>query len=619
MFRPAQARWFETYVPREQTVKATEVLANTGVVQLETDPRLAEPVDEERLRYFVEAFRALAAGHAHDLPGAGQQATALVGDPVHLANQALHQLRVWSARVEYLKAHVEHLRGELHHQELLAECLQAMQQAGLDLESVFHKTRFLCKCLFACPRGGACEAEIDAGVDVIVHGSQHDFLYIASLPDQRHAIRHWVVERGCEQMGIPAWLSGDHAEQVRKVSAHLMQTHDELAELEGELKALRRDSAMAEARANIDTLHWYLRHAAGTLTEGPFCHVSGWTTARDPLQLRDALEKAGIHAVLRLPQPPARSATPVATLDNWWARPFQPFMVMWGTPDRLAVDPSGLLPIIVPLLFGYMFPDAGHGLILVLLGLALYRRSPRTRFLIPCGLAAMVFGAVFGEAFGFHGWLPPLWMKPLDDPLIVLVIPMGFGVVLMLLGLVFAGFEAYWRGELRTWLLLDGAVLLLYVSLLAGVFTPRAFWFTGLAVVQYFIGNLLLASRGERAMAMLTASGQLLLSIFELAMNTLSFLRVGAFALAHAALSLAMLTLAEGVASPWAWGFIILLGNVFGVVLEGLLVFVQTTRLVLFEFFIRFLHAEGRLFRAVGKAPGGLNSSQSKTVTAKHR
>jgi V/A-type H+-transporting ATPase subunit I len=41
------------------------------------------------------------------------------------------------------------------------------------------------------------------------------------------------------------------------------------------------------------------------------------------------------------------------------------------------------------------------------------------------------------------------------------------------------------------------------------------------------------------------------------------------------------------------------------VVLEGLLVFVQTTRLVLFEFFIRFLHAEGRLFRAVGKAPGG--------------
>ena len=605
MFRPAQARWFETYVPREQTVKAAEVLASTGVVQLETDPRVTEPVDEERLSYFVEAFRALAAGHAHDLPGAGRQATALVGDPLHLANQALHQLRVWSARVEFLKAHVEHLRGELRHHELLAECLQAMRQAGLDLDSVFHKTRFLCKCLFACPRGGACEAEMDAEVDVIVHGSQHDFLYIASLPDQRHAIRHWVVERGCEQMGIPAWLSGEHEEQVRKVCAHLTRTHDELVELEGELKALRRDPAMAEARANVDTLHWYLRHAAGTLTEGPFCHVTGWTTARNPLQLREALEKAGIRAVLRLPQPPARSAPPVATLDNWWARPFQPFLVMWGTPDRLTVDPSGLLPVIVPLLFGYMFPDVGHGLLLVLLGLALYRRSPRTRFLMPCGLAAMVFGALFGEVFGFHGLVSPLWMKPLDDPLAVLAIPMGFGVVLMLLGLAFAGFEAHWRGELRAWLLLDAAVLLLYVSLLAGVFTPRAFWFTGLAIGHYFIGALVLASAGERGMALLNAAGQLLLSIFELAMNTLSFLRVGAFALAHAALSLAILTLAEGVDSPWAWGLIILLGNLFGVVMEGLLVFVQTTRLVLFEFFIRFLHAEGRLFRAVGKAPGG--------------
>jgi V/A-type H+-transporting ATPase subunit I len=605
MFRPAQARWFETYVPREQTVKAAEVLASTGVVQLETDPRVTEPVDEERLSYFVEAFRALAAGHAHDLPGAGRQATALVGDPLHLANQALHQLRVWSARVEFLKAHVEHLRGELRHHELLAECLQAMRQAGLDLDSVFHKTRFLCKCLFACPRGGACEAEMDAEVDVIVHGSQHDFLYIASLPDQRHAIRHWVVERGCEQMGIPAWLSGEHEEQVRKVCAHLTRTHDELVELEGELKALRRDPAMAEARANVDTLHWYLRHAAGTLTEGPFCHVTGWTTARNPLQLREALEKAGIRAVLRLPQPPARSAPPVATLDNWWARPFQPFLVMWGTPDRLTVDPSGLLPVIVPLLFGYMFPDVGHGLLLVLLGLALYRRSPRTRFLMPCGLAAMVFGALFGEVFGFHGLVSPLWMKPLDDPLAVLAIPMGFGVVLMLLGLAFAGFEAHWRGELRAWLLLDAAVLLLYVSLLAGVFTPRAFWFTGLAIGHYFIGALVLASAGERGVALLNAAGQLLLSIFELAMNTLSFLRVGAFALAHAAMSLAILTLADGVDSPWAWGLIILLGNLFGVVMEGLLVFVQTTRLVLFEFFIRFLHAEGRLFRAVGKVPGG--------------
>jgi len=82
-------------------------------------------------------------------------------------------------------------------------------------------------------------------------------------------------------------------------------------------------------------------------------------------------------------------------------------------------------------------------------------------------------------------------------------------------------------------------------------------------------------------------------------MNTLSFLRVGAFALAHAALSHAVLILADSVESVWLQVLIILVGNVFGVIMEGLLVFVQTTRLVLFEFFTRFLRADGRLFRPV--------------------
>jgi len=87
---------------------------------------------------------------------------------------------------------------------------------------------------------------------------------------------------------------------------------------------------------------------------------------------------------------------------------------------------------------------------------------------------------------------------------------------------------------------------------------------------------------------------------------------VGAFALAHAALSHAVLTLAGSVESLWLQGLIILVGNVFAVVMEGLLVYVQTTRLVLFEFFTRFLRADGRLFRpAHGREPGERRAKQA--------
>jgi len=175
----------------------------------------------------------------------------------------------------------------------------------------------------------------------------------------------------------------------------------------------------------------------------------------------------------------------------------------------------------------------------------------------------------------------------------------------------FAGIEARWRGELRAWLLADLAVLLIYATALAGLLLPQAYWLTALAVVHFLAGSALLAPPGRRLQALPAAIGDLLLSVFELVMNTLSFLRVGAFALAHAALSSAVATLSSTAESLWAQALIVVAGNVFAVVLEGLLVFVQTTRLVLFEFFIRFLRAEGRLFRPE-RGPGADQRSASK-------
>ncbi len=290
---------------------------------------------------------------------------------------------------------------------------------------------------------------------------------------------------------------------------------------------------------------------------------------------------------------------------------------MWGTPGRLEVDPSGILALVVPLLFGYMFPDIGHGLVLALFALIFSQRWPQVRFLLPCGVSAMAFGVLFREAFGFEDVIPALWLSPLDDPMTVLTVPLLFGVFLMLLGLAFAGIEARWRGELRAWLAVEAAVLLLYVSLLLAPFLPAALGLTGLALLHYFAGNLWLAPSGQRAMALVGAAGQLLLSVFELVMNTLSFLRVGAFALAHAALSHAIMTLADAVEQPIAWLLVVLAGNVFSVVLEGLVVFVQTTRLVLFEFFIRFLRAEGRLFRPVRQPPEIGKSSSGRSGLAR--
>lgn len=599
-WRPVQASWFEVWTPRAQTVRATELLAATGVVQLETEPRRDAWVDLGKLRFFVERFESLASAHGDELPAGRALPTSLVGEPTHLANLALHRLRIWSARVDYLGEHLAQARAEHAQLELLVECLAGLRAAGLDLDGLFLDTGLLCKCLFACPRDArvaedALPADLTQVVRRVSHGARHDFLYFVGSPAQREAVIRRVVEAGCEQIGVPSWLTGDHATQGRLLREGLMRVARDIAALEAEHRALRADGSVAEARANIETLRWYLDHAAAHQDERPLCHITGWTTCTDPHELRRVLAQAGVPALVRFPQPPAQAVPPVALLDAWWSRPFQPLLRMWGTPGGAQVDPSGLLAVIVPLLFGYMFPDVGHGLVLALFALLFARRWPTLRLLVPCGVSAMAFGLLFGEVFGFE-LLPPLWLHPLEDPVRVIAIPLLFGAGLMLLGLAFAGVEAAWRGQLREWLLIDAAVLALYIAVLVGLFVPAAFWLAGLAILQYFVASYVLAA-GQRARALGRALGELLLSFFELVMNTFSFVRVGAFALAHAALSLAIVTLARGLDHPLAFVLALVVGNVFAIVLEALLVYVQTTRLVLFEFFVRFLGEEGRPFR----------------------
>jgi V/A-type H+-transporting ATPase subunit I len=600
--RPAQARWFETYLPRPQTVRGVEMLAKTGSVELETHPQALSAADPVRLRYFVDRFQQLAGAHEVDMPRVGGQPSDLLGDPIHLANQALHRLRAWCDRVDLVHARIDQLEAEVHHLLLLEECVEAMIRDQVDLERVFEKSRFLCKCLFACPKQeGPAPAPPD-GVEEVVRGRHWNFLYVAGLPERRHLIRRLAVEQGCEQIALPAWLAGGPDEQRQALKQRLADARRDLAHRKVELRTLREDVRIAQDRADLDTLRWYLNHAADTLGDGPMNRVCGWTTVR-PEALRLALEEAGIRAIIRSPRPPAKAAPPVASVADWWARPFRPLVELLGPPGRLEVDPSGLLALVVPLLFGYMFPDVGHGLLLALGAWAVSRHWPKATFLIPCGLAAMGFGLMAGDVFGLHDLIPPLWQPPLDAPLLVLALPMGFGALLLVLGLGLDGVQARWRGEGRPWLWKEGALALLYVTALAGLLHPGFLVLSGLAGLQFLAAGLYQSPPQHRLDRLPGLLGELALGIFELGINTLSFLRVGAFALGHAALSQAIVTLAEGTGCIWGWWLVMVLGNLFALALEGLLVFVQTTRLVLFEFFIRFLRGEGRLFRPVGAPP----------------
>jgi V/A-type H+-transporting ATPase subunit I len=207
---------------------------------------------------------------------------------------------------------------------------------------------------------------------------------------------------------------------------------------------------------------------------------------------------------------------------------------------------------------------------------------------------------LFGSVFGLHHLLPALWLHPLDAPLAVLLAPLVGGALLLLLGLVLAALAAGWRGQWRAWLLTDAGLIVIYVGLLATLVEPAAWPLAAAGALHFCVGHALHAGR---AAAGLSAVGEAIEKTLQIMINTLSFARVGAFALAHAGLSSAIVSLMDAADSTLAKALVLVVGNVVVIVLEAMVVGIQTTRLVLFEFFTRFMQGQGRVFRPLPAPP----------------
>jgi V/A-type H+-transporting ATPase subunit I len=196
--------------------------------------------------------------------------------------------------------------------------------------------------------------------------------------------------------------------------------------------------------------------------------------------------------------------------------------------------------------------------------------------------------------------LHALWIVPLDDPLTILLVPLYGGAVLLTIGLLLNAVGAYWREELRGWLCSEVWLVVVYGGLLAAVVHPRGLAFATAGALLFCVGR---AMHHQRLTAAFVAVAELVERTLQILINTLSFARVGAFALAHAGLSSAIIALMDAVDSAVVKAFVLVAGNAVVLVLEGLVVSIQTTRLVLFEFFTRFLIAEGRVFRPLPAPP----------------
>jgi len=358
--------------------------------------------------------------------------------------------------------------------------------------------------------------------------------------------------------------------------------------------------------------------------------ITGWVP-QDDLEGLTARLRLASKEILIEALPTTRHGenlhVPVALSNNRFLRPFQMLVNTYARPRYGELDPTVLIAITFPLLFGAMFGDVGQGMVLALLGWLMGTGKVKQLksmaglggLIAVCGVVAAVFGVLYGSVFGFENILHPLWISPIDNILQILMVAVGAGIIL----LIFAFLLGILNGILaREWAHLifghSGIVgLVLYLSLLglAGTsflhlpISPKVFIASaavsaaGVMFSELFI-NLMKGHRplieGGIGTYIFGAFMELFEVVISLLSNTLSFIRVGAFAVAHGGLSSAIFILAKlaggGAASGVGYWTVVLIGNIFIIGFEGLIVGIQTMRLHYYEFLGKFFTGGGTTF-----------------------
>ena len=358
-------------------------------------------------------------------------------------------------------------------------------------------------------------------------------------------------------------------------------------------------------------------HAAGAVRRSGARALAGWIPADRVAAVAASVAEVG-GAVVPLPSPPGVQP-PTLVTGGALRRSLSPLVQTYGTVPYADVDPVRLAWATYVLMFGMMFGDAGEGVVLLGVAVALRAGWPgwarRFRqawpFVASAGAAATAFGLLYGECFGPTGLVPVLWIDPLDHAVTLLLVAMGAGAV-MLAGAYALGTINRWReGGWPSAVYASSGVAGTTVFLGAGVMVGGWYFHHGLLLAGgglFALAGLALAAAGFLAEAGGGGAGriQAAVEVFDLVVrlgsNVVSFTRLAAFGLTHAALGLLVW---EGTRALWHRGgflaaaavVVFAAGTALAFSLEALVAAIQALRLEYYELFSRVFVTQGRPFR----------------------
>ena len=458
--------------------------------------------------------------------------------------------------------------------------------------------------LYFCPRSQL--QKIDA-----VYSSMH--FEVVFLPD--------------EYQGLPEEALDHMQELYNKVKTDINTCHYDIHTFLSE-----HQSQMLAAQETLDSFseNFDVRKlAACTRSEDfeVFYILCGWMTEDDMKAFSEEIKTDdNLYCFIESDDENLSLKPPTKLKNPRIFKPFELFIRMYGLPAYNEMDPTIFVSLTYAFIFGAMFGDAGQGVCLSIGGFLLYyfKKIDLAAIIGTAGIFSTIFGFLYGSFFGFEDVIPAIWLRPMESMLTipfvgklntVFVVAIAFGMFIIILSMIFHIINAIKAKDVENiWfdhnavagLVFYGSLVATVVLFMTGHTVPATVVLSlmfGVPLVIIFLkepltrlvekkSELLPGSKGMFFVQGFFELFEVLLSYFS---NTLSFVRIGAFALSHAAMMQVVLTLAGvshdgGGSINWV---VVVLGNIFVCGMEGLVVGIQVLRLEYYEIFSRFYKGTG--------------------------
>lgn len=622
MFKPIPMQYVSLKVLTEEVPLAAQVLADCGVFNPEATETVAEQLPERPGEKFRDVFSCAQSRLEKILARITFTPPAIDTEPYRIVE--LTELEEINTQLGTIWLQLSKLEEQLHQfseertsLKQLLETLQTFSGLDLDLQLFQEPKRFLNLHIGTVPvenlehlKEAIALAEHFIN---IFHRDEHSGYFVVAGPlDHQDKVRAILEHADFQPLTIPAQFQ-NHPQQVHaELTIQLAQLQEQTEAVESTIQELAQQNQAILEHA-YQTLNCAAAYAELTETlrgRGQLALVEGWIPKNDLPKLEMTLNdkiKTPFVFTHRKPTPSEYQQVPSLIRHHRLLAPFIALVKNYGTPRYGEFDPTLLFTLTFVLMFGSMFGDVGHGALIA--GAGWYWRDKLktfTPFFLAAGISSIIFGFLYGSVFGFEEVvLPALWLSPIHHPNLMLQLALYWGMGFILLATLITIVNR-WREKDYMAALFNNTGVVGILLYLGGFYAIQKWMATDtfgteqqLALLLPFL--IILGYKwyenqlpfGERLLVTLIEG---LESLINYLANTLSFLRVAAFSLNHAALAIAVFTLANMMITGLDW-LVIILGNLFIVILEGAIVTIQVLRLEYYEGFSRFFSGDGRTFR----------------------